>query len=120
MYLQRCGEIVLNIRSIQPGNYNSENYVYYDAVASLRLAVLNTLYGCFSSVYTSSEIKLMEILIELHENIVYKKDENWDAKMKVSRVIHAHLSEVAKLKENSPLMREVDLLLQSNPFNRNR
>jgi hypothetical protein len=94
--------------------------MYYDAVANLRLAALKTLHACFSSAYTPSEIKHMEVLIELHQNIVDKKIDNMNAKMETSRVIHKHLMQVAIHKENSPLMREVELLLQSNPFDRNR
>lgn len=61
----------------------------------------------------------MEAIIQLLQTMLDEKFDNINAKIENSKVIHNHLMEVAMKKENSPLMREVELLLQNNPFNKN-
>jgi hypothetical protein len=118
--VQKCGAKVLQIWENNPGTENSETFLYYDAVANHRLVTLQVIHAAFSTVYTPSQILYMEAILQLLQITVDENIYSMDPKMETSKVIHKHLMQVAIHKENSPLMWEVELLLQSNHFNRNR
>lgn len=70
--------------------------------------------------YTLNEIQHMECTLDALKNLISEKYTNFDAKLLTEKRIHEHLMEVAKNKENSPLMREVESLLKSNPFGKGK
>lgn len=118
-YVLKNGERVVKIGENNPSSSISSSYLYYEAIANHRLDVLQQIRTMFSPLYNLNQIQHMESIIQLLQNMVDEKSDNMKAKMETSKIIHNHLMEVAMKKENSPLMREVELLLQNNPFNKN-